>query len=261
MSGKTLRKRILAGEKVFGAFYKLADLNVIDMFAACGFDFLIADCEHGSFSHREVEEFVRAADAAGIASVVRVASADEEHILHALDAGADGVQLPGLSTPLQASEAVACSKYSPQGKRGYSTAQRGARFGLWKEEPPYIEYANANSLTVAHVENVEMAGRVDELAAIPELDVLFVGPGDLSQSMGLPGKPNDPAVSSLVQTVFSQARKAGKAVGSIASTPEKLGQLAAWGGTYLVYASDIVHIKKALTAAGREIGQIRQSEA
>lgn len=257
MEDKVLKKRILAGERVFGAFFKMSDMNLVDMFAESGFDFLIADCEHGSFSHREVEQFVRTADAAGIASVIRVASPNEENILHAMDAGADGVQLPGLESVEEAEKALQYAKYYPLGKRGYSTAQRAARFGMWKKEQPYIEYANENSLTIAHVENVEMAKKIKELALISTLDVIFVGPGDLSQSMGLPGKPNSPEVDDLMAKVFEDALTQGKIVGSIAATPEKLEKLINMGARYLVYASDVVHIKKALIAAGQIISKVR----
>ena len=87
--------------------------------------------------------------------------------------------------------------------------------------------------------------------------MIFVGPGDLSQSMGIPGKPNSSEVDDLMAKVFEDALAQGKIVGSIAATPEKLEKLINMGAKYLVYASDVVHIKKALIAAGQIISKVR----
>lgn len=253
----SLRKRILSGEKVVGAFFKMHEPYLVTMMADNGFDFLIIDCEHGSFSHHEVEDMVRAIKYAGMSAIVRVASPSEENIMHALDGGADGVQLPGLTSPMEAEEALQYARYYPLGTRGYSTATPAARFGGWKGEQAYIPYANENSLTVAHVENLEMANRVEELCAVKNLDVLFVGPGDMSMSMGMPGGTNSPEVAAVVKKVFEEGLRCGKIVGSIGSSVAKLQELASWGANYLVYASDVVHIKKAFAAAGKDIAAIK----
>lgn len=257
MSELSLRKRILAGEKVVGAFFKMHEPYLVTMMADNGFDFIIIDCEHGAFSHHEVEDLVRAVKYAGMSAIVRVATPDEEHIMHALDGGADGVQLPGLSTPIEVEEALKFARYYPLGERGYSTATPAARFGNWKGEQAYIPYANENNLTVVHVENQEMANHVEELCKIQNLDVLFVGPGDMSMSMGMPGGTNSPEVAAVVKKVFEEGKRCGKIVGSIGSSVAKLQELASWGGTYLIYASDVVHLKKAFTAAGKDIAAIK----
>ena len=194
----SLRKRLMNKEVLLGTFQKLNSPAVTEMIGQAGFDFVIIDTEHANFSCGEVENLVRAADSVGLGSIVRVKDANGVEILHALDSGAEGVQIPDLETVEQAEQALRATKYYPLGSRGMSMAQRSAMYGGWNGEQKYVPFSNENSLVVAHVENVYMADHVDELLALPQLDVVFVGPGDLSQSLGKPGQLNDPEVQAVV---------------------------------------------------------------
>lgn len=257
IQGKSLKKRIADGETVYGTFFKLNDANLVEMLGLNGFDFIIIDTEHSNYAKTDVENLVRAADYANISAIVRVAANTEEHILHAMDSGACGIQVPGLETVEAAKEAARAAKYYPLGSRGLSTAQRAAKFGNWNGEVPYVQFSNENSLVVAHIENVEMAAHVEELCDIDTIDVLFVGPADLSQSMGMPGKSTDPKVQAVIADIFQRANAKGKAVGIFAGTPEMIEKYKNMGAQYIAYASDAVLINRAFKAAVGKINEIK----
>lgn len=242
----SLREKILNKEVVCGLFYKLNNPDVAEMVGNAGFDFIIIDTEHANFSPYDTANIIRAADAAGMSSVVRVRAATDEDVLHALDSGADGVQIPSITSVETAQAVCKSTKYHPEGNRGLSMTQRAAMYGAWNKEETYYSYSNRNSLVVAHVENKAMAGRVAELCDIPQIDVLFVGPADLSQSMGKPGQMNDPEVVAVIEKVFRTALDKGKAVGIYCGNAAAVKKYVAMGATYIAYGSDATCLSSAL---------------
>jgi 4-hydroxy-2-oxoheptanedioate aldolase len=251
----SLRERINKGEVVYGMFFKLNNPDVVEMVGIANFDFIIIDTEHGNYSPVDVANIIRSAENAGISSVVRVHMAIAEDVLHAFDSGADGVQIPSITSIETADEVCASTKYFPDGNRGLSTTQRAAMFGKWNKEQSYFTYSNENSLVVVHVENCEMASKVEELCDIPQIDVIFVGPGDLSQSLGKPGQLNDPEVVALVEDIFKKALAKGKKVGIFCGNPNAVERYVKMGATYIGYNSDttiflnaLANEKKALEA-------------
>lgn len=243
---RNLRQRILNGERVIGTFFKINSPDVVEIIGAAGFDFIIIDTEHGNFSDSETANIIRAADGAGLSSIVRVRAPSEEDILHALDSGADGVQIPGLADMESAEKIAASTKYHPEGTRGLSLTVRSARYGAWKGDKSYVEEANEKTLVAVHVENIHMAEQIDALCALPQIDVIFVGPADLSQSMGIPGKLNDPRLKEVVRHVFERARAAGKVVGIFCGNPEAVQMYQEMGATYILYSSDTTLLYRSL---------------
>ncbi|MEL7648520.1 MAG: aldolase/citrate lyase family protein [Sedimentibacter sp.] len=242
----SVRERILNKEVVIGLFYKFNSQAIVEMVGNAGFDFIIIDTEHSNYSNYDVEGLIRAAECVGMSTVVRVKEAIPEDVLHALDSGADGVQVPSITSIETAKEVCRSSKYYPEGNRGLSTNQRAAMYSGWNKEVPYIQYSNKNSLVVVHVENKEMADKVDELLEIPQIDVIFVGPADLSQSMGKPGQLNDPEVVAVIEEVFRKTLAMGKAVGIYCGTPASLKKYVGLGATYIAYGSDVTTMVGAL---------------
>ncbi|HAE42792.1 MAG TPA: aldolase [Clostridiales bacterium] len=242
----SLRERILSKEVVLGLFYKFNSQAVVEMVGHAGFDFIIIDTEHANFSSYDVEGLIRAADGVGMSSVVRVREAKPEDVLHALDSGADGVQIPSIRSADQAVEVCATSKYYPQGNRGLSMTQRSGMYSAWPKDKNYFDHSNNNSLVVVHVENKEMADNVEELLKIPQLDVVFIGPGDLSQSLGKPGQMNAPEVVKVIEEVIEKVLAKGKAAGIYCGTPEAIKQYVDLGVTYIAYGSDVTAMAKAL---------------
>lgn len=233
-----LKKRLKNGEVVFGTFVKFASPQIVEMLGYAGLDFAILDMEHSIISFTEAENLMRAAAVSDMDVIVRVPSSTEEHVLHALDAGAKGVQIPGLSTAKEAEEVVSWGKYYPQGARGLSFAQRSARFGFIEDKDAYICEKNEESLISIHIENKEMVEEIETLCQNPYVDVLFVGPMDMSQSYGTPGNPGSPDVQTAVKRVADAARKYGKAAGIFVTNKEAMEKYINMGMQYIVYGSD-----------------------
>ncbi len=252
----SLRERILNKEVVIGMFYKLNSQAIVEMVGNAGFDFIIVDTEHSNYSSYDVEGLIRAAECVGMSTVVRIREAIPEDVLHALDSGSDGVQIPSITSIETAREVCRSSKYYPEGSRGLSTNQRAAMYSGWNKEIPYIEHSNKNSLVVVHVENKNMADKVDELLEIPQLDVIFVGPSDLSQSMGKPGQVNDPEVVEVIENVFKKTLAKGKAVGIYCGTPSAIKKYVNLGATYIAYGSDVTTMVDALKDLKRSAEEV-----
>ncbi len=244
---KSLKARLQEGETLFGTFYKLNSPIALEMLGWAGFDFIVADCEHSPIGYESVENIIRTAENVGLAPIVRVPSASEEHIFHALDSGAAGVQIPNLTQVRQFEDAVSASKYYPLGTRGLSRGTRNAMFGFWNEaEKPYVEAANEKSLVAVHIENRDMALEAESICRIPGIDVVFVGPADLSQSLGIPGKSKDPQVVELALHVIHTAEKYGKAGGIAVTGPADMEMYIQNGARYILYSSDAALFAKCL---------------
>lgn len=233
-----LKKKLAQGQVVFGTFFKLNSASLVEMYGYAGFDFIIIDNEHSNFGYVDMENLIRAADGVSLNTVIRVPSGAEEHILHALDSGAVGVQIPGLSTVEEVKAALPYTKYYPAGTRGMNVNQRAAKFGFMNKDE-YFKAANENTLLVVHVENKEMVERMDELCQIPEVDVLFIGPGDLSQSVGKPMQVNDPEVVALVEKAFRTAVKYQKTIGIWVANADAAAKYIKMGAQYIAIQSDV----------------------
>lgn len=236
---KSLRQRLKDGETVFGMFYKLNSPLAVEIMGWSGLDFIVVDCEHSAMGYESVENVVRTGENVGLSTIVRVPSAQEEHIFHALDAGASGVQIPNLTAVEQFRESVRSAKYYPEGCRGLSRQTRNARYGLWNDkEQPYVQAANEKSLVVVHIENKEMADAAEEICQIPQIDVVFVGPADMSQSLGIPGRSTDPRVVEVAAKVLKTAEKYGKAGGINVTSKADMERYLDLGARYILYSSD-----------------------
>jgi len=257
MFNKSLKEKLKKGEVAFGSFVKINSSSVVEMLGFAGFDFIIADCEHSSFSHLDVENIIRTSDGVGLSSIIRVPSHAEEHLLHALDSGASGVQIPGLSSIADVKEALSYVKYFPEGKRGLSFAQRAAKYGF-EEKNRYVKSSNEDTTVVVHIENKMMAEQVEELCRIPQVDVLFLGPADLSQSMGKPGAMNDPEVVAVIEKVFAVALRYGKHVGIYVGGQADLEKYVKLGATYIAWQSDVAILANALKESVKVFEQHRK---
>ena len=245
----SVKDRLKNHETVLGTVYKLNSPIATEMLGWAGFDFIVVDCEHSPIGYESTENIIRTAENVGLSTIVRVPSASEEHIFHALDSGAVGVQIPNLTSVEQFRESVSACKYFPAGTRGLSRGTRNAMFGLWNEaEKPYVQAANDKSLVVVHIENKEMAERVEEICQIPEIDVVFVGPADMSQSLGIPGKSKDPRVVEIALHVIETAERYGKA-GGIAAGKDNMDMYIQHGARYIMYSSDAALFAGALKNA------------
>lgn len=234
----TLKERIRAGKPVFGTFVKNNCPAIAEMLGWAGFDFAIIDCEHAAFSYGEAEGMIRACEVADLASIIRIQSPDAWHVHHGLESGAVGVQIPSIQSVEQAAHAAEPTAFYPDGTRSPNPALRAGHYAMWSGETGYLDAMRASSLCIVQVESADMAARVEELCAIPQIDVLFVGPGDLSMSMGKPGRLGDPEVVAAVEDIIRRGLAGGKAMGMLCATPEAVKKYIDLGVSYIAYSSD-----------------------
>lgn len=255
---RKVKEKLARGEPVFGTFFKFNAPGLVELFGLAGFDFLIVDAEHSTFGHAEIEQIIRTCELMGMSSIVRTQDASEAHILHALDSGASGVQVPSLRHPDQVREVIHRAKYHPIGGRGWAPGCRAADYAFFDVDE-YVARANRDTLISVHVENKEMVEHIEALCAIEHLDVLFIGTGDLSQSLGHPGKANHPEVRAAVEKVIAAAIRHGKHLGAVAGSPEQLRDYIKRGVKYIAWQSDLVMIKNALKTAAAQFQEFRQA--
>lgn len=235
---ESIKQRMKRGEVVIGTFLKFNSPALVEMLAYSGFDFIIIDGEHSNFTTPEMENIIRTANGAGNDVVIRIPSSSQEHVLHAADMGAQGVQIPSVTTVEQAVSAAEEMRYYPNGTRGFALTQRAAKYTFMGKEE-YFKYAEDNVLSIVHVENLEMASKVEELCKIPQIDVLFIGPGDLSQATGHPGELNHPEVVALVENITKTTLANGKMVGVFCGSKADIEKYTKIGIQYFAFGSDL----------------------
>ena len=157
---------------------------------------------------------IRVAESVNITPVIRVGSNDEALILRALDIGAQGIEIPQINKKSDAIQAVKSVKYYPQGKRGVCRYVRAANYSSMNKFK-YFESASKETMIIAHIEGVEGIKNLDEILSVPGIDVIFIGPYDLSQSLGVPGEVNHPLVIEKMQEVVLKCKKKNVAVGTL----------------------------------------------
>ncbi|MFL5675788.1 MAG: HpcH/HpaI aldolase family protein [Chloroflexota bacterium] len=206
-----LRTRLQAGETLYGSFSTLGSAVGTEILARAGFDWLMIDLEHGAATEADLVSNLHAMGATPTAAIVRPQSGERLRIGRALDLGAHGVMVPRVDTPDQAREAISFMRYPPDGTRGLALSTRGA--GLGERVHGDVRSINAQIIGVIQIESPSAVEHAAEIAAIEGVDVLFVGPTDLSHSLGVPGGFDDPGYLDAITHVAAVAEAAGKAAG------------------------------------------------
>ena len=206
-----LHDRLRAGETLYGSFVGLGSPTATELIARAGFDWLIIDLEHGAGTESELLAQLHATGATATAALVRPQSGERLRIGRALDLGAHGIMVPRVDLPEQAREAVSFMRYPPDGTRGLALSTRGAGLGELRHDD--VRGINRRILGVIQVESPSAVAHAAEIAAIDGVDVLFVGPTDLSHSLGVPGQFDDPRYLDALRAVTAATEAAGKAAG------------------------------------------------
>jgi 4-hydroxy-2-oxoheptanedioate aldolase len=216
---ETVRRRLSRGECVYGPFLKIPTSASVEAIGLSGFDFCIIDLEHGPFTFERAEDMVRAARVSGIGPVIRTYDDRASTLVRALDTGCDGIIVPGVSSRSEAEDVVAATRFHPQGSRGMDPCARAARYGVVPMSE-YLAHANGEVMVGVMVEGTKGLKNVPEILKVEGIDLFFVGPYDLSQSVGLPGQVRAPEVRDRVVEIVNAVASAGAAVGIYADTPE-----------------------------------------
>jgi 2-dehydro-3-deoxyglucarate aldolase/4-hydroxy-2-oxoheptanedioate aldolase len=246
-----LRASLGAGESTVGTFVGTASPVAAEVCAAAGVDWLVLDLEHGAGGEEQVRNVVPAAGAYGVPTVVRVESAARIRLGRVLDLGAAGVMLPRLDTVAEVREAVRHLRYPPHGDRGVATYNRACRFGL---DPGALDRGD-EILGVVQIESARAVEQAEEIAALDGVDVLFVGPRDLSHDLGVPGDVGAPEYLDAIAWVRAAAAKHGKACGLLVPDGAAAAAKRAEGWTFVAIGSDATLLASALAGEISRAGQ------
>jgi 2-dehydro-3-deoxyglucarate aldolase/4-hydroxy-2-oxoheptanedioate aldolase len=231
-----LRRRVLAGEPTIGLFVNLGSIASAEVVARAGFDWALIDLEHGMATESEVLAQLVAVQSTPTAALVRVVSAERMRVGRILDLGADGLMIPRLETVAAMRETVRWMRYPPAGIRGVATGTRGAGYATLGH--PQIRELSERILGVFQVESRAAVAAIDELAAIEGVDVLFVGPADLSHDMGIPGDFADPGFVAALDHVAATAHAHGKGAGILVRGAHEVAAYRARGFDFIGIGSD-----------------------
>ncbi len=233
---KGLKRRLRDGETLVGCFLNLGSALTAEIVGRAGFDFVVIDLEHGSGTEADVLGQLQALAATSPGAIVRVESHARQRAHRVLDLGAEGIMFPRVNSAEEARAAVAGLRYPPRGVRGVAAANRACGFGVSQRE--YMASAPDVLLGVVQIESEEGLAAVDAIAASDGVDVLFVGPQDLTQSLGIFGQYDHPRYNQALEATAAAARRAGKGLGVLMAKPEDFGRYRTLGFNLIACGSD-----------------------
>lgn len=232
----SFKRDLLAGKRLIGCWASLSSAISTEVLGLAGFDWLLLDGEH---SPNDVISFIpqlMALKDSVSAPIVRPASNNVVEIKRLLDAGFYNFLVPFIETTEQASAAVAATRYPPQGVRGVSVSQRNNRYGTL---PDYFKGINEQICVLVQIESRLGVAEASNIAAVPGVDCVFVGPSDLAAAYGHLGNPGHPAVQGAIAEVFAAALAAGKPLGILAPAESDARRYLAMGASFVGVGSDL----------------------
>ena len=240
------RSRAVSKSTLVGTFAEIPHPVAIEVTAQAKPDFICIDWEHGQIARDQIENLVRASDIHRVPAMVRVPGHAPEEIAAALDSGAQGILAPRVSTAAQAAAIVKASRYPPQGERGVGP---GRATGYGYRIFDHLAEANASNVVAVQVETAEGLVNVERIAAVEGVDVVFIGPGDLSVSLDAYRPEGAQKIAKAIGKIVAATLKHGKAAGIFCGRPEDVGRWAEMGASFFILASDTMFLGAA-TAAG-----------
>jgi 4-hydroxy-2-oxoheptanedioate aldolase len=215
-----VKETLRAGRSAIGVFIPIPSPDVVEIVALAGFDFALLDAEHGRIGPDDAYPMILAAEARDVPALVRVGENDRQVVLKYLDLGVSGVMIPQTNTPELALAAVEAMRYAPAGLRGLAGG-RTFDYGQGGPMSERVSAINDRVLSIIQFEHIDALPHLDALLRTPGLDVFFVGPTDLGQSMGYGGQVGHPEVEAVIQQVAETARGRGVALGIVAADAEQ----------------------------------------
>jgi 2-keto-3-deoxy-L-rhamnonate aldolase RhmA len=246
-----LKQRLAGGETLWGSFLKTPSPILVEVFASAGLDVLCLDAEHAPFDRTAIDLCTMAARAAGLALLVRTPTSAHEHILNALDCGADGVLLPHIRSADEARAAVAATHYG-RGGRGYAGSSRAALYG-GSTIPDHLLASAERSVAIVQIEDVEAVEAVEDIAAVSGLDALFVGRIDLTVAFGQTD-PDAPVVVEAVDRILAAGQASGVPVGMFVPRDAHVAAWKAKGAKLFLQGSDHAFMRAGSKAARAAAG-------
>ncbi len=233
----TLRERVLGGETTFGTWLSTGSPVVAEACGRAGFDWLVVDTEHGMSTESTVLGQLYAIGTTAATPMVRIERSDRLRVSRALDMGAGGLVIPRVESSDDVRQVLEWMRFPPEGQRGIALGGRGQGFG----QVGHADIGTLNDVVVGafQIENPAAVADADTIAAVPGADVLFVGPSDLSHSLGVPGRFDDPTYLEAVRTVLGACERHGKAAGILLYDRADLARHLELGFRFIGLGSDL----------------------
>ena len=245
------KRAIAGGGRPLGAWLSSGAPSTAEALGFAGFDFLVVDMEHTPIDVVQMIDILRTIAGTPALAIVRPPWNDMVMIKRAMDAGALSLLLPFVQNADEARRAVAYTRYPPEGVRGVAGSHRGSRYGNVEN---YLKRANAEICVIVQIETVGALDRLEEIAAVPGVDSIFIGPADLSASMGLLGDMGNPKVHDKLAGAAAHCRRLGKPCGIIGADPKMVGKFLDYGYSWAAIGSDISLM---VGRAQEYLGQVR----
>jgi 2-keto-3-deoxy-L-rhamnonate aldolase RhmA len=234
-----IKAKLKSGDPVIGTMIsEIRNPNLAYMLGQCGFDFFIIDNEHGAYSPETVSNMIAAARGAGVSVIVRIPEIRREAIMKPLDSGAAGLLVPMVNTAGQAREIISFAKYPPMGNRGAALSRAHSTYGR-PNAAEYLDQANQTTFIAVQAESPEAIENLESIASTPGVDAIFVGPFDLSVSMGIPGQLTHPGEVEAIEKVIDVCRKHSVIPGIHMSSVETLKDWIQKGMRFVSFSSDV----------------------
>jgi 4-hydroxy-2-oxoheptanedioate aldolase len=257
LSGAEFKKQLRAGQPKLGLFLNAHSPTIAEQLAHSGYDWLLVDTQHGPMGYEKLSAMLSGISNGGAKSMVRVGGfADRPGIQQALDLGADGVLIPYINSAEEARQAVSCTKYPTTGTRSVYFPQRSMnKAGLLG----YAGGANTNLIVALQVETADCIKNMAEIAAVPGVDILFLGQNDLCMSMGLyekyefPHMYTSPELGAATEKLVAEARKNNVILGLFLFGTARVGEFLDKGFTFISIGNDLHHL---LTQAGAYVNDV-----
>lgn len=232
----TFKHALLKRERLIGGWFMSASPVVAELMANAGYDFVVIDIEHSTASTHDLHGLLQACAASQTPAVVRMASHDKTQIKFALDIGALSLYFPMVNTVDEAVALARACRYPPFGDRGFARMHRGSRYNTIGD---YFERINQEVCVIAQLETPQAMAAAMQIAGVPGIDGLFVGPGDLAVALGHGGNVMHPQVRELMTEVGGFCRRAGVPLGTVMPTPEAVSWAYSVGYNFVSHASDL----------------------
>jgi 4-hydroxy-2-oxoheptanedioate aldolase len=232
----TFKHALASGRTPVGAWLVSGAPATAEALGCLGFDFLVVDMEHTPIDLQQLVGILQAIAGTPAQAIVRPPWNDMVMVKRALDAGAQSLLLPFVQNADEAKRAVAYTRYPPEGVRGVAAAHRGSRYGTI---PNYIKRAHEEICVIVQIETPTAFARLEDIAAVPGVDSTFIGPADLSASMGFPGDMGNPAVQDKLRAGAQTCKRLGKPCGIVGANPDMVGQFLDQGFSWVAVGSDL----------------------
>jgi 2-dehydro-3-deoxyglucarate aldolase/4-hydroxy-2-oxoheptanedioate aldolase len=233
-------KRAITSDRTpLGAWLMCAAPSTAEALGCVGFDFLVVDTEHTPIDSAQTIEILRTIAGTPAQAIVRPPWNDMVMVKRLLDAGAQSLLFPFVQTPEEARRAVASTRYPPHGVRGVAGTHRGSRYGTI---PQYLQRANDEICVIVQIETLSALDQLEAIAAVPGVDSLFIGPADLSASMGFLGDMNHAEVQAKLKDGAQRCRRAGKPCGIVGANPDMAKRFVEYGFSWVAVGSDLAYV-------------------